>query len=34
VLRVPVPDGGVMVPSAQPPDLIKISEKAPLKKTA
>jgi predicted PurR-regulated permease PerM len=34
VLRVPVPDGGVIVPSAQPPDLIGISEKAPLKRTA
>ncbi|HEV7837112.1 MAG TPA: AI-2E family transporter [Gemmatimonadaceae bacterium] len=34
VLRVPVPDGGVLVPSAQPPDLITIREKAPLKKTA
>lgn len=34
VLRVPVPDGGVIVPSAQPPDLIGIREKKPLKKTA
>jgi predicted PurR-regulated permease PerM len=34
VLRVPVPDGGVIVPSAQPPDLITIREKGPLKKTA
>jgi predicted PurR-regulated permease PerM len=34
VLRVPVPDGGVIVPSAQPPDLITIREKKPLKKTA
>jgi predicted PurR-regulated permease PerM len=34
VLRVPVPDGGVIVPSAQPPDLISIREKTPLKKTA
>ena len=34
VLRVPVPDGGVLVPAAQPPDLITIREKAPLKKTA
>lgn len=34
VLRVPVPDGGVIVPSAQPPDLIRIREKNPLKKTA
>lgn len=34
VLRVPVPDGGVIVPSAQPPDLISIREKNPLKKTA
>jgi predicted PurR-regulated permease PerM len=35
VLRVPVPDGGVLVPSAQPPDLITIREKkSPLKKTA
>ncbi|HMG01136.1 MAG TPA: AI-2E family transporter, partial [Gemmatimonadaceae bacterium] len=30
VLRVPVPDGGVLVPAAQPPDLITIREKAPL----
>jgi len=35
VLRVPVPDGGVLVPSEQPPDLISIRErKSPLKKTA
>jgi len=34
VLRVPVPDGGVLVPAAQPPDLITIREKAPIKKTA
>jgi len=35
VLRVPVPDGGVLVPSEQPPDLITIREKkSPLKKTA
>ncbi len=34
VLRVPVPDGGVIVPSAQPPDLIAVREKRPLKKTA
>ena len=34
VLRVPVPDGGVLVPASQPPDLITIREKAPLKKTA
>jgi predicted PurR-regulated permease PerM len=34
VLRVPVPDGGVIVPSAQPPDLINLREKTPLKKTA
>lgn len=34
VLRVPVPDGGVIVPSAQPPDLITIREKKPLKQTA
>jgi predicted PurR-regulated permease PerM len=34
VLRVPVPDGGVLVPAAQPPDLITIREKQPLKKTA
>ncbi len=33
VLRVPVPDGGVLVPSAPVPDLIAISEK-PLKRTA
>ena len=34
VLRVPVPDGGVLVPSAPPPDLITIREKSPLKKSA
>jgi len=34
VLRVPVPDGGVLVPSSPPPDLIAIREKGPLKKTA
>jgi predicted PurR-regulated permease PerM len=34
VLRVPVPDGGVIVPFAQPPDLISIREKKPFKKTA
>ena len=34
VLRVPVPDGGVLVPSAAAPDLIAIREKKPLKKTA
>jgi len=34
VLRVPVPDGGVLVPTAPPPDLIAIREKKPLKKTA
>ena len=35
VLRVPVPDGGVLVPSDQPSDLISIRErKSPLKKTA
>jgi len=34
VLRVPVPDGGVLVPVAQPPDLIGIREKKPLKKSA
>ena len=34
VLRVPVPDGGVLVPAAPPPDLIVIREKKPLKKTA
>lgn len=33
VLRVPVPDGGVLVPSLPPPDPIAIREK-PLKKTA
>src|SRR5216110_1957541 len=30
VLRVPVPDGGVLVPPAPPGDLISIREKAPL----
>ena len=34
VLRVPVPDGGVLVSSNPPPDLISIREKRPLKKTA
>ena len=34
VLRVPVPDGGVLVPQTPPPDLITIREKRPLKKTA
>ena len=34
VLRVPVPDGGVLVPAAPPPDLIAIREKRPLKKSA
>jgi predicted PurR-regulated permease PerM len=34
VLRVPVPDGGVLVPTTPPPDLISIREKQPLKKTA
>jgi predicted PurR-regulated permease PerM len=34
VLRVPVPDGGVLVPATQPPDLITIREKSPPKKTA
>jgi predicted PurR-regulated permease PerM len=34
VLRVPVPDGGVLVPATPPPDLIAIREKKPLKKTA
>jgi predicted PurR-regulated permease PerM len=34
VLRVPVPDGGVLVPAAQPPDLITIREKQPLMKSA
>jgi predicted PurR-regulated permease PerM len=33
VLRVPVPDGGVLVPSTLAPDLIAIREKRPLKKT-
>ena len=33
VLRVPVPDGGVIAPSGPPPDLIGIREK-PLQKTA
>jgi hypothetical protein len=32
-LRVPVPDGGVLVPPLPPPDLIAIREK-PVKKTA
>jgi len=34
VLRVPVPDGGVLVPPTPPPDLIALREKKPLKKTA
>ncbi|MFN2637630.1 MAG: AI-2E family transporter [Gemmatimonadaceae bacterium] len=34
VLRVPVPDGGVLVPNLPPPDLIALREKAPLTKTA
>ena len=34
VLRVPVPDGGVLVPTSAPPDPIAIREKKPLKKTA
>jgi predicted PurR-regulated permease PerM len=34
VLRVPVPDGGVIVPATPAPDLIRIREKNPLRKTA
>jgi predicted PurR-regulated permease PerM len=34
VLRVPVPDGGVLVPPAPPGDLISFREKTPLKRTA
>ena len=34
VLRVPVPDGGVLSPTTPVPDLITIREKHPLKKTA
>jgi predicted PurR-regulated permease PerM len=34
VLRVPVPDGGVLVPATPPLDLIAIREKRPVKKTA
>jgi predicted PurR-regulated permease PerM len=34
VLRVPVPDGGVIVPNAPVPDLIRIREKNPLRKLA
>ena len=34
VLRVPVPDGGVISPSGVPPDVIAIREKKPLKKPA
>lgn len=34
VLRVPVPDGGVIVPAAPSPDLIHLREKAQLAKTA
>lgn len=33
VLRVPVPDGGVLVPPDLPPDLIRIRERSPLVKT-
>lgn len=33
VLRVPVPDGGVLVPQDLPPDLIRIREGSPLVKT-
>jgi predicted PurR-regulated permease PerM len=34
VLRVPVPDGGVIVAAEPPPDLIRLRETTPLKKTA
>jgi predicted PurR-regulated permease PerM len=34
VLRVPVPDGGVIVPAVPIPDLIRIREKSPLKRPA
>jgi predicted PurR-regulated permease PerM len=34
VLRVPVPDGGVLTPPAIPPDLIKIREKRAIPQTA
>jgi predicted PurR-regulated permease PerM len=34
VLRVPVPDGGVLSPTTAVPDLITIREKNPLKKSA
>jgi predicted PurR-regulated permease PerM len=34
VLRVPVPDGGVLSPTVPAPDLITIRERNPLKKTA
>jgi len=34
VLRVPVPDGGVLVPTTAPPDLIAVREKAEFRKTA
>ncbi|HEY1951413.1 MAG TPA: AI-2E family transporter [Gemmatimonadaceae bacterium] len=34
VLRVPVPDGGVLVPTSPVPDLISFREKRPLRKTA
>ena len=34
VLRVPVPDGGVLVPVTPPPDLIAIREKSSTRKTA
>jgi predicted PurR-regulated permease PerM len=34
VLRVPVPDGGVIVPATPVPDLIRIREKNPLRKLA
>ena len=34
VLRVPVPDGGVLVPTTPQPDLISIRENQPVRKTA
>jgi hypothetical protein len=34
VLRVPVPDGGVLVPAAPAPDLILLRERKPLAKSA
>ena len=34
VLRVPVPDGGVIVPATAAPDLIRLRERNPLKKVA